>query len=77
MLKSIEQQILATLEKISPFLQRDGGDVEFVSYSEGIVYVRMKGACVGCAMVDETVSMGIEMILIEEVPGVVKVEVVA
>lgn len=77
MLKSIEQQILATLEKIRPFLQRDGGDVEFVSYSEGIVYVRMKGACVGCAMVDETVSMGIEMILIEEVPGVVKVEVVA
>ena len=77
MLKIIEQQILATLEKIRPFLQRDGGDVEFVSYSEGIVYVRMKGACVGCAMVDETVSMGIEMILIEEVPGVVKVEVVA
>ena len=77
MLKSIEQQILATLEKISPFLQRDGGDVEFVSYSEGIVYVRMKGACVGCAMVDETVSMGIELILFEEVPCVVKVEVVA
>ena len=73
---SIEQQIMATLEKISPFLQRDGGDVDFVSYKDGVVYVRMKGACVGCSMLDETLSMGIEMILMEEVPGVVKVEVV-
>lgn len=75
-MESIEQQIIATLEKISPFLQRDGGDVDFVSYKDGVVFVRMKGACVGCSMLDETVSMGIEMILIEEVPGVVRVEVV-
>jgi Fe-S cluster biogenesis protein NfuA len=67
---------MATLEKISPFLQRDGGDVDFVSYKDGVVYVRMKGACVGCSMLDETLSTGIEMILMEEVPGVVKVEVV-
>jgi Fe-S cluster biogenesis protein NfuA len=73
---TIEQQIITTLEKISPFLQRDGGDVDFVSYKDGVVYVRMKGACVGCSMLDETLSMGIEMILMEEVPGVVKVEVV-
>ncbi len=73
---SIEKQIIATLEKISPFLQRDGGDVEFVSYKDGVVYVKMKGACVGCTMIDDTVSLGIEMILVEEVPGVIRVEVV-
>lgn len=75
-MKSIEQQIIATLDKIRPFLQKDGGDVEFVSFKDGIVYLKMKGACVGCALLDDTISMGVEMILTEEVPGVIKVEVV-
>ena len=76
-MENIEQQIISTLDKIRPFLQRDGGDVIFDHFEDGIVYVRMLGACVGCAMLDETISEGIELILTEEVPGVVKVQVIA
>lgn len=75
-MQEIEQQIIDTLEKIRPFIQRDGGDVQFVSYLNGVVYIKMLGACANCVMQDETVSAGIEMILIDEVPGVTHVKVV-
>ena len=74
---SIEEQIKATLEKIRPFIQRDGGDVEFLTYEDGIVYIKMLGACANCVAQDETVSSGIEMILVDEVPGVLHVKVVS
>ena len=64
------------MEKVRPYLQRDGGDVEFVEFKEGIVYVRMLGACVGCTSIDETLKEGIEALLLEEVPGVIGVELV-
>ena len=67
-------QIQDVIEKLRPYLQRDGGDMEFVRFEEGIVYVRMLGACSGCAFVDSTLSGGVEEALLEEVPGVVGVE---
>lgn len=70
---TIEEQIKYTLDKIRPFLQRDGGDVEFHSFEDGIVYVTMKGACEGCMMIDDTLGSGIKIILQEEVPGVIDV----
>ncbi|MEG0034214.1 MAG: NifU family protein [Bacilli bacterium] len=66
--------IKKTLEKIRPFINRDGGDVEFVGFEEGIVYIKLLGACEGCAMIDETLSNGIEVILMEEVPGILAVK---
>lgn len=66
--------IKETLDKIRPFILRDGGDVEFVDFIDGIVYVNMKGACEDCIMVDTTLSEGIEIILQEEVPGVIGVK---
>lgn len=63
--------IKATLDKVRPFINRDGGDVEFVDFIDGIVYVNMKGACQDCMMIDSTLSDGIEIILQEEVPGVI------
>lgn len=66
--------IKATLDKIRPFINRDGGDVEFVDFIDGIVYVNMKGACQDCMMIDSTLSDGIEIILQEEVPGVIAVK---
>ena len=66
--------IEATLDKIRPFINRDGGDVEFVDFIDGIVYVNMKGACEDCMMIDTTLSDGIEIILQEEVPGVIGVK---
>ena len=67
-------QIKEVIEKLRPYLQRDGGDMEFVRFEEGIVYVRMLGACSGCAFVEDTLSGGVEEALLEEVPGVIGVE---
>lgn len=66
--------IKETLDKIRPFIQRDGGDVKFVDFKDGIVYVSMLGACEGCSLIDSTLSEGIEIILMEEVPGVLGVK---
>ncbi len=74
---TIEDQIKATLEKIRPFILRDGGDVEFDSFIDGIVYISMLGACVGCSLIDTTLTGGIEVILMEEVPGVIGVKLVS
>ena len=70
---TIEDQIKDTLDKIRPFIQRDGGDVTFDSFEDGIVYVTMLGACEGCTMVNDTISAGIGILLKEEVPGVIDV----
>lgn len=75
-MENIEEQIKATLEKIRPFLNRDGGDFEFIEFKDGVVYIKMLGACAGCIIQDETIDNGIEIILKEEVPGVERVEVV-
>lgn len=69
-----EQKIEIVLDKIRPFIRRDGGDVEFVSFKDGIVYVKMQGACADCMMIDSTITEGIEVILMEEVPGVLGVK---
>jgi len=70
---STEQLIIATLDKIRHFLQKDGGDVEFVSFKEGIVFVRMHGACQDCVYADADIKELVEVILQEEVPGVIEV----
>ncbi len=73
-IKETKELIVQTLEKVRPFVNRDGGDIEFVDFIDGIVYVKMLGACEGCAMVDATLSEGIEIILMDEVPGVLGVK---
>ena len=71
-----EEKIREVIEKIRPFLQNDGGDIEFIKFENGIVYVKMHGACLDCANLDNTISEGIEMILIDEISGVIGVEVI-
>lgn len=71
---SKETEINRVLDKIRPYIQHDGGDVEFVKFEEGIVTVRMLGACAGCLMIDDTLTDGVEAILLEEVPGVTGVK---
>lgn len=65
--------VMAALEKIRPMLQRDGGDVELVDVQDGIVTVRLRGACHGCPMAQMTLKNGIEKLLKREVPEVVAV----
>ena len=71
-MEEIERQIDLVLGKIRPFLQREGGDVELIGFKDGVVYLRMVGACEGCAYVDQDISGGVETILVEEVPGVIR-----
>jgi len=68
-----EKLIISTLDKIRYFLQKDGGDVEFVSFKDGVVYVKMHGACQDCAFADADIKGLVEVILQEEVPGVTEV----
>lgn len=76
-MENIEEKIKEVIEKVRPFLQNDGGDIEFVRFENGIVYVKMHGACMDCINLDSTISEGIEMILMDEVSGVIGVEVVS
>ena len=70
----INEKIKVEIDKIRPFLQGDGGDIEFINFDNGTVYVRLTGACAGCSMIDYTLKDGIEEILINEIPEVKKVE---
>lgn len=68
------EEVQQVLDQIRPALQADGGDVELVEVSaEGVVKVRLKGACGSCPMSTMTLKMGIERTLKEKVPGVTEV----
>ncbi len=70
----MKERVIAALDKVRPFLQRDGGDVELVSVEDdGTVKVRLKGACGGCPMANQTLKNGIEKVLKEEVKEVKEV----
>ena len=66
--------IITTLDKVRHFLRKDGGDCEFVSFKDGVVYVRMQGACQGCSYAYNDIKDLVEVILQEEVPGVIAVK---
>jgi Fe-S cluster biogenesis protein NfuA len=73
----MKEKVEQALNKVRPALQADGGDVELVEVGEnGVVKVRLKGACGGCPMSQLTLKMGIERILKKEVPEVKSVEAV-
>ena len=69
----IEERINQEIEKLRPFLQNDGGNIEFVKYEDGDVYVKLTGACAGCSLIDVTLKEGIEEILVNEIPEVKRV----
>ena len=70
--EAIDRQIEEVLDKVRPFLKREGGDIEYIGFKDGVVYVRMVGACNGCLYADADISQGVEIILMEEVPGVIR-----
>jgi Fe-S cluster biogenesis protein NfuA len=72
---TMKEEVQAALDLVRPQLQADGGDAEIVEITDdGIVKVRLKGACGGCPMSQMTLKMGIERILKEKVPAVKSVE---
>ena len=70
----MEDKVAKVLETIRPGLQMDGGDIELVGVAEGVVKVRLTGACAGCPMSMMTLQMGVERALRREIPEVVRVE---
>ena len=68
-----KEKIIDIIERLRPFLISDGGDIEFVKYENNIVYIKLKGACAHCHMVDYTLKEGIEATIKEEIPEVIEV----
>jgi len=66
----VKEKIQEALNKVRPSLQADGGDVEFVDFEDGIVKVRLQGACRGCPMSQMTLRDGIEKFLKKEIPEI-------
>ena len=66
--EEIRYRVDATIEKIRPYIVRDGGDITLDRIENGIVYVRVHGACVGCSAIDSTIKDGVEAILLDEIP---------
>lgn len=72
----MKEQVKQVLDKIRPSLQADGGDVELVDVVDGVVQVRLQGACHGCPMSRMTLKNGIERLLKQEIPEVKAVQAV-
>jgi len=70
----MREKVEAALEKIRPALQADGGDIELIDVTDGIVKVKLTGACAGCPMSTMTLKNGVERILKEQVPEVKEVQ---
>lgn len=69
----MKEKVEAVLEKIRPSLIADGGNVELVDVTEGVVKVRLQGACSGCPMSEMTLKMGIERVIKQELPEIKEV----
>jgi Fe-S cluster biogenesis protein NfuA len=70
----MKERVQAAIDKIRPMLQRDGGDVELVDVNDGVVTVRLQGACSGCPMSQMTLKNGIERFLKGEIPEIKSVQ---
>ena len=74
--EKFKDKINEALSELRPRLQADGGDIELMDVTDGIVKVKLKGACAGCPMSTMTLKMGVETYLKEKIPQVVRVEAV-
>jgi len=72
----MRERVEEALKKIRPALEADGGGIELVDIVDGVVSVRLQGACKGCPGAQMTLKMGVERILKEEVPEVKSVQAV-
>lgn len=69
----VYDEVMEVLDKLRPFLQRDGGDVELVEIEDGVVKLKLMGACGSCPSSTITLKAGIERALVEEVEGIKEV----
>lgn len=69
----IEMRIITIIDQLRPFLISDGGNLEYVKFEDGIVYVKLGGACIDCDFMDITLKDGIEQMIMNEIPEVKEV----
>ena len=68
--KEIENKIMEVLDSIRPYLNADGGNLEFIKYEDGYVYIKLLGLCAGCNFADETIQNGIYETLKQQIPEI-------
>lgn len=76
-MQDVESKIKELLNNIIPYLQMDGGNLEFIKYEDSFVFIKLTGACAHCGYQDYTIKNGIEEMLKEEIPeikGVINVD---
>ncbi len=66
----MEEKIKEMIEQIRPFLNMDGGDIEYIKYEDNYVYIRLTGACTNCLMQDNTINDGLLSMFKEEIPEI-------
>lgn len=71
--EEIINKIKSIIEELKPFLISDGGTLEYIDFKDGIVYVKLGGACAGCSFLDITLKDGIEQMIMNEIPEVKEV----
>ena len=71
--EEIINKIKSIIEELKPFLISDGGTLEYIDFKDGIVYVKLGGACAGCSFLDITLQDGIEQMIMNEIPEVKEV----
>lgn len=76
MKETIEERVQKAIQELRPNLQADGGDIELLGVENGVVKVKLKGACAGCPMSTMTIQWGVERFLKRKIPEIVKVEAV-
>jgi len=69
----VQNKVEEALSKVRPALERDGGNIELVGVEDGVVKVKLTGACAGCMMSTMTLKMGVERVLKEEIPEIKEV----
>ncbi len=69
----MKEKVEKAISKIRPYLVADGGNIELVEVKDGVVKVRLSGACAGCPMAQMTLKMGVERVIKEEVPEIKEV----
>ena len=66
----MEEKILNVIEKVRPYLNMDGGDIEFVKYEDGYIYIKLYGACANCLYQDNTINENLLTFFKEEIPDI-------
>jgi len=72
----LREEVEEVLEEVRPYLRAEGGDIELVDVIDGVVRVRLKGACAGCPMSQMTLKWGVEQYLKKKIPSIVRVEAI-